>query len=342
MIIVLLFKGEHMNQDTIELDEFVTLYSGYLSEQLNKAMQDAWKEDLWKKNKENYIQQFREKNKHSKWIQSVLLKHNFIEDSISIPAYIITFIGAVWQIFSIAQDQKEDTIWNGIVSFVYIFIISIIFYGVAFLLVTLIRDKILIPKAQLIRRWIKERQKEFSIEEEAQKDFFSEEIPKIKGEFILSFCLNQADDIVKNYTKELRTKKKEAFDFIKRQEEYTKEVQSTFSSDSEKGKSLLKVIKERIFHTKFRMQNIDEMIAQSQQFQKTLKQKAQQVVQKMKDREAEQRLANKIQQDNGDGLDLNLIDDEEMLDSFQTLETFLSESSCFVDMVQEMDNDFPT
>lgn len=217
-----------------------------------------------------------------------------------------------------------------------LFLIIIICVAFAFF-----SEKILGPKARAFRRQIRERQRGTNISKDAQKEFFSKETPKIKGEFVLQFCLHQADDVVDAYTKELRTKKKEAFDFIKRQEEYSKEVQSTFSRDSEKGKSLLQVIEERIFHTKFRMKNIDEMIAQSEEFKVTLEQQAKKVVQKIKEREAEQKLVAKIQQDNGEGLDLNLTDDEEMLDSFQTLETFLSESSCFVDMVKEMDNDSP-
>ena len=50
-------KRSQMSQNTIELDEFVTLYSGYLSKQLNESMQEAWKEELWIENKKEYTQQ---------------------------------------------------------------------------------------------------------------------------------------------------------------------------------------------------------------------------------------------------------------------------------------------
>lgn len=55
-----------MSQNTIELDEFVTLYSGYLSKQLNESMQEAWKEELWIENKKEYTQQYRKRTQKTK------------------------------------------------------------------------------------------------------------------------------------------------------------------------------------------------------------------------------------------------------------------------------------
>ena len=311
-------------------------------------MQEAWKEQLWKEQKEEYTKQFHEKSKELQGLEKLPEYKDFIIISLRILT-VLTYIGishiilrsifgeGYWR----AKDFSEWS-WAWFEGQLFIFLAGFVGF-IGFIIYVHIPEKKIKDKISNIK-WKKQKEQRESkktLNEDAKKDFFAQEAPKIKGEFILQFCLHQADDVVNGYTKELRTKKREAFDFIKRQEEYSKEVQSTFSSDSEKGKSLLQVIEERIFHTKFRMKNIDEMIAQSQQFKATLEQQAQKVVQKIKDREAERELIAKIQQDNGEELDLNLTDDEEMLDSFQTLETFLSESSCFVDMVKEMDNDSP-
>ncbi|MAA80366.1 MAG: hypothetical protein CL916_14015 [Deltaproteobacteria bacterium] len=337
-----------MSQDTIELDEFVTLYSGYLSKQLNESMQEAWKEQLWKEQKEEYTEEYNERSKELKGVAKLTKYEDFIIISSRIIAGAL-FLGlcyALHHYWRFNEIDWEEWSWKMIqrrflVIIFYIVCLAVGFFCAAFHVEGVERNIHKKISDIKYKRRKEERENEKTLNEDAKSDFLSQDAPKIKGEFILQFCLHQADDVVDAYTKELRTKKKEAFDFIKRQEDYCKEVQSTFSSDSEKGKSLLTIIEERIFHTKFRMKNIDEMIAQSNQFKVTLEQQAQKVLKKIKEREAEQKLAAKIQQDNGEGLDLNLTDDEDMLDSFQTLETFLSESSCFVDMVQEMDNDSP-
>lgn len=340
--------GGHMSHDTIELDDFVSLYSGYLSKKLNESMQEAWKEVLWKECENEYTKQFHEKSKELHGIEKLPKYEKLIIVSLRLVAGMIFFglCYAMHQYWNFDEIDWGEWSWEMfrrrflvVIFYIVCFVVGI--FGAA--IYGEVVEKNIDRQISVVYHKNKreQRESEKTLKEDAKSDFFSQTAPKISGEFVLRFCLHQADDVVDAYTRELRTKKKEAVNFIKRQEEYTKEVQSTFSQDSERGKSLLSIIEERISHTKFRIKNIDDMIAQSKEFKITLEQQAKKVLQKINGREAEQKLVAKIQRDNGDGLDLNLTDDEEMLDSFQTLETFLSESSCFVDMVQEMDNNSP-
>lgn len=100
-----------MSQDTIELDEFVTLYSGYLSKQLNESMQEAWKEELWKEQKDEYIKQYRKKQQGKKWLNDLLSEHGIIEILVLIPLTVL-FLGIGIYFMTSIESDPDASFWE--------------------------------------------------------------------------------------------------------------------------------------------------------------------------------------------------------------------------------------
>ena len=66
----------------------------YLSKQLSESMQEAWKEELWKEQKEEYIKQYRKNQSGRKWLDDFLSGHGMIETLVLVPI-VILFLGVV-------------------------------------------------------------------------------------------------------------------------------------------------------------------------------------------------------------------------------------------------------